>query len=79
MHSDATQKTIGLTFCIANCATTAENATGKNYIQKSQVKKYEMIKLTEVLHFSSSLSCFCWSCRWRASFSSDILILLARI
>lgn len=35
--------------------------------------------LTEALSFSSSLSRFNWSCRWRAKFSSDILILLARI
>jgi hypothetical protein len=35
--------------------------------------------LTEALNFSSSFSHLCWSCCWRAWFSSDILILLERI
>lgn len=38
-----------------------------------------MMALTKALNFSISFSHFCWSCLWKAWFSSDILVLLARI
>ena len=50
-------------------------------LQGNRNHKYSpfMIALTETLNFSSSFSCFCWRCLWRAWFSSNILIRLACI
>ena len=53
-----------------------------DYVKETKMRgicRREQWKLTETVNLSSSLSCFCWSCLWRAWFSSDNLSLLARI
>lgn len=58
-------------------ATFTKQQKQTSYTNKN--KHLVLERLTEALIFSNSFSLFCWSCLWSAWFSSDILILLARI